>query len=90
MEQTEKRYRSNRDDLLRTIIGLDSGLISLDQANGDGVVGMDRVSAIGARFIVVHHLIVAEQEEEEAGRSRGCSTGGTICSEEAERFGCAR
>lgn len=43
MEQTEKRYRANRDELLRTVVGLDSGLVSLEQTNGEGVVGMDRV-----------------------------------------------
>jgi hypothetical protein len=44
MEQTEQRYRIDRDDLMRTVMGLDSGLVSLDQANGEGVLGFDKVS----------------------------------------------
>jgi hypothetical protein len=43
MEQTEQRYRIDRDDLMRTVMGLDSGLVSLDQANGEGVLGFDKV-----------------------------------------------
>lgn len=41
MEQNERRYRADRDDLMRSIIGLDSGLVSLDQANREGVPGLD-------------------------------------------------
>lgn len=44
IEQNEKRYRADRDSLLRSIIGLDSGIISLDQTNSEGVIGVDRVS----------------------------------------------
>jgi hypothetical protein len=47
MEQNERRYRADRDDLMRTVVGLDSGLIGLDQANGEGVVGLDKVSEAG-------------------------------------------
>ena len=46
MEQNEKRYRSDRDDLMRTVMGLDSGLINLDQANSEGVLGLDKVNQI--------------------------------------------
>lgn len=48
IEQNEKRYRADRDALLRSIMGLDSGVISLDQANSEGVVGVDRVSRYSA------------------------------------------
>jgi DNA methyltransferase 1-associated protein 1 len=44
IEQNEKRYRADRDALLRSIMGLDSGVVSLEQANSEGVVGVDRVS----------------------------------------------
>jgi DNA methyltransferase 1-associated protein 1 len=47
MEQNERRYRADRDDLMRTVVGLDSGLIGLEQANGEGVVGLDKVSEAG-------------------------------------------
>jgi DNA methyltransferase 1-associated protein 1 len=42
MEQIERRYRADRDDLMRTVMGLDSGLINLDQANSEGVLGGDK------------------------------------------------
>ncbi|KAK4684807.1 DNA methyltransferase 1-associated protein 1, partial [Tremellales sp. Uapishka_1] len=42
MEQNERRYRADRDDLMRTVMGLDSGLISLEQVNGEGVVGLSK------------------------------------------------
>ena len=47
MDQDEKRYRADRDSLLRSVMGLESGLVNLDQANGEGVVGMDKVSLSG-------------------------------------------
>lgn len=37
LEQNEKRYRADRDDLMRSVLGLDSGLVSLDQKNSEGV-----------------------------------------------------
>jgi DNA methyltransferase 1-associated protein 1 len=43
IEQNEKRYRADRDALLRSVMGLDSGVVNLDQANSEGVVGVDRV-----------------------------------------------
>lgn len=42
MEQNEKRYRADRDALLRSVMGLESGLLDLSQANGEGVLGMDK------------------------------------------------
>ena len=45
MEQNDRRYRSDRDDLMRTVMGLDSGLVNLDQANAEGVLGLDKVSS---------------------------------------------
>lgn len=53
LEQNEKRYRADRDELMRTIIGLDSGLVNLDGANSEGVLGLDRV---GTRMRYVHPL----------------------------------
>lgn len=44
IEQDERRYRADRDALLRSIMGLDSGLVNLDQKNSEGVLGVDRVS----------------------------------------------
>jgi hypothetical protein len=44
MEQNQRRYQAERDDLLRRTMGLDSGLVNLDQNNGEGVVGMDKVT----------------------------------------------
>jgi len=46
MEQNEMRYRADRDDLMRTIMGLDSGLVNLDQTNSEGVLGFDKVSVL--------------------------------------------
>lgn len=46
IEQNEKRYRADRDALLRSIMGLDSGIVSLEQANSEGVVGVDRVNIL--------------------------------------------
>ncbi len=43
MEQNERRYRADRDDLMRTVMGLDSGLINLCQTNSEGVLGLDKV-----------------------------------------------
>lgn len=48
MEQDERRFRSERDVLMRSVMGLDSDLVDLSQHNGEGVVGMDKVSR-GAR-----------------------------------------
>jgi DNA methyltransferase 1-associated protein 1 len=40
LEQNERRYRADRDALMRSVIGLDSGLVSLDQKNAEGVHGL--------------------------------------------------
>lgn len=37
LEQNDKRYRADRDDLMRSVLGLDSGLVNLDQKNSEGV-----------------------------------------------------
>ncbi|OCF36012.1 SWR1-complex protein 4 [Kwoniella heveanensis BCC8398] len=42
MEQNERRYRADRDDLMRTVMGFDSGLITLDQSNVDNILGVDK------------------------------------------------
>lgn len=44
LQQVEKRYRSDRDDLMRTVMGLDSGLVELDQDNTEAILGVDKVS----------------------------------------------
>jgi len=40
LEQNERRYRADRDDLLRTVVGLDSDLVDMDQANIETVLGL--------------------------------------------------
>jgi DNA methyltransferase 1-associated protein 1 len=47
MEQNERRYRADRDDLLRMVMGLDSGLVNLDQTHSEGVLGVDKVGPLG-------------------------------------------
>ncbi|WWC98443.1 hypothetical protein V866_005334 [Kwoniella sp. B9012] len=42
MEQNERRYRADRDDLMRTIMGLDSGLVEFDQSNVEAIFGIDK------------------------------------------------
>ncbi|WVF67783.1 hypothetical protein IAT40_002544 [Kwoniella sp. CBS 6097] len=42
MEQNERRYRADRDDLMRTVMGFDSGLLTLDQSNVDTILGVDK------------------------------------------------
>ena len=44
LEQNEMRYRADRDDLMRTVMGLDSGFFNLEQTNSEGVLGLDKVS----------------------------------------------
>ncbi|WWC72672.1 uncharacterized protein I206_106636 [Kwoniella pini CBS 10737] len=42
MEQNERRYRADRDDLMRTVMGLDSGLVEFDQSNVELIFGADK------------------------------------------------
>ncbi|WWC65279.1 SWR1-complex protein 4 [Kwoniella dejecticola CBS 10117] len=42
MEQNERRYRADRDDLMRTVMGLDSGLVEFDQADVEAIFGVDK------------------------------------------------
>jgi len=49
LEQNEMRYKADRDDLMRTVMGLDSGLIKLDQANSEGVLGLDKVGRVSTQ-----------------------------------------
>lgn len=44
LQQSERRYRSDRDDLMRTVMGLDSGLVELDQDNIELILGHDKAS----------------------------------------------
>lgn len=60
LQQVERRYRSDRDDLMRTVMGLDSGLMELDQDNTEAILGVDKVSLIVAR---VHLADVDERPE---------------------------
>lgn len=46
LQQIERRYRSDRDDLMRTVMGLDSGLVELDQDNTEAILGVDKVSRL--------------------------------------------
>ena len=41
LEQAENRYRADRDDLLRTVMGIDSNLIGFESA--DEVLGVEKV-----------------------------------------------
>lgn len=43
LQQVEKRYRADRDDLMRTVMGLDSGLIELDHEHTETILGVDKV-----------------------------------------------
>ncbi|ORX40780.1 hypothetical protein BD324DRAFT_612087 [Kockovaella imperatae] len=42
MEQTAQRYRSDRDDLMRTVMGLDSGLVNIDSSNIEAILGANK------------------------------------------------
>ncbi|WRT70798.1 uncharacterized protein IL334_007797 [Kwoniella shivajii] len=42
MEQNERRYRADRDDLMRTVMGLDSGLVEFNQSNVETIFGIDK------------------------------------------------
>ena len=46
MEQNSRRYKSDRDDLMRSVMGLDSGLIHLDQEQAEIILGVDKVSSL--------------------------------------------
>lgn len=46
LEQNERRYRADRDDLLRTVVGLDSDLVDMDQANIETVLGLVRLTTM--------------------------------------------
>lgn len=49
MEQNARRYRAERDELMRTVMGLDSGLIDLDQDSAEIILGVDKVGHHGVR-----------------------------------------
>ena len=61
MEQNERRYRADRDDLMRTVMGLDSGLVNLDQINGEGVVGLGQVSR-SSSYVITTECYHAEEK----------------------------
>lgn len=42
LEQNEKRYRADRDDLMRGVMGLDSGLVMVDSGNIEAVLGVNK------------------------------------------------
>lgn len=45
MEQMQKRYSMDRDELLRNIAGMESGLVNIDTSGGEGLP-FDRVSLL--------------------------------------------
>nr|XP_019007840.1 SWR1-complex protein 4 [Kwoniella pini CBS 10737]OCF46621.1 SWR1-complex protein 4 [Kwoniella pini CBS 10737] len=53
MEQNERRYRADRDDLMRTVMGLDSGLVEFDQSNVELIFGADKVRLIPLRTSLI-------------------------------------
>ena len=61
MEQNERRYRADRDDLMRTVMGLDSGLVDIDINGAEGVFGVDKVGSQNM-FITVTDKIGTEQK----------------------------
>ncbi|WWC92407.1 uncharacterized protein L201_007364 [Kwoniella dendrophila CBS 6074] len=54
MEQNERRYRADRDDLMRTVMGLDSGLVEFDQSNVEAIFGVDKSAKEQAAFDLQH------------------------------------
>jgi DNA methyltransferase 1-associated protein 1 len=44
MEQNGKRFRAERDDLMRNVVGFDSGLYNVDQSTLDTILGADKVN----------------------------------------------
>jgi DNA methyltransferase 1-associated protein 1 len=53
MEQNERRYRVDRDSLMRTIIGLDSGLLPVEPMVNESIWGIDRVGAQTSPSLIV-------------------------------------
>lgn len=51
LEQTERRYKRERDDLLRTLLGVDAGLADLafDEDGGNGSNGTEGAGGIKKR-----------------------------------------
>lgn len=46
MQQNERRFRADRDELMRSVMGLDSGLMEVDQAAMENAIGVDKVCSI--------------------------------------------
>lgn len=44
MEHNGKRFRAERDDLMRNVVGFDSGLYNVDQSTLDTILGADKVN----------------------------------------------
>ncbi|KAL0249704.1 SWR1-complex protein 4 [Cryptococcus tetragattii IND107] len=42
MQQNERRFRADRDELMRSVMGLDSGLMEVDQAAMENAIGVDK------------------------------------------------
>ncbi|WVQ81708.1 hypothetical protein IAT38_003833 [Cryptococcus sp. DSM 104549] len=42
LEQNERRFRADRDELMRSVMGMDSGLIQLDNPSMESVLGVDK------------------------------------------------
>ena len=46
IEQNERRHQADRDDLMRTVMGLDSGFVDIEHPNIETILGVDKVSAV--------------------------------------------
>lgn len=75
MEQNERRYGADRDELMRSIIGLDSGLVSLDQANREGVPGLDPKVSFAVRNLLTLSQSKKKRRPDEDTPSRPPSPG---------------
>lgn len=46
MQQNDRRFRADRDELMRSVMGLDSGLMEVDQSAMENAIGVDKVRPI--------------------------------------------
>jgi hypothetical protein len=83
LEQVERRYGADRDHLMRTIMGLDSGLVDLDQENTEVILGVDKVCFALAGCSVA--LLTSAEQETQEGRRGG--TGEPRCASHQEAKG---
>jgi DNA methyltransferase 1-associated protein 1 len=74
LEQVEKRYRADRDDLMRTVMGLDSGLVELDQDHTEAILGVDKVCTTVQNFILKKQAKKRKRADEEVQASPAPNT----------------